>query len=154
MANTIGVLQAARLLAEWGDKDKITDLTPLKLQKILYYVEGWHLGFDEVHEELFSEPALAWKFGPVYKVLYNRFRGQEPSRIRGADLKDVDSINSTHLRNTIKAVWNVYKHKSARELVALTHETQPYQTAIENKLDDRISKSEMRGYFRTLAHET
>jgi uncharacterized phage-associated protein len=39
------------------------DLTHLKLQKLVYYAQGFHLGlFDK---PLFEEPIEAWAHGPV-----------------------------------------------------------------------------------------
>jgi uncharacterized phage-associated protein len=152
MGSTIGALQAAKYLVELAHKDGISDLTPLKLQKILYYVEGWLLGNDIVHDELFFETPHAWKYGPVYRPVYDRF-SHTTTNIDKNSLQDVDAIDDRKLKQSIKAVWNVYKGKTARELVDLTHETTPYVVAYENSLDDSISKSDMREYFRNLAYE-
>jgi uncharacterized phage-associated protein len=44
------------------------DLTPLKLQKLLYYSEGLSLALRG--KSLFSEPILAWRYGSVVRDVY------------------------------------------------------------------------------------
>jgi uncharacterized phage-associated protein len=47
-------------------------MTPLKLQKILYYAYGWNLVF--YNEKLFHEPIMAWKFGTVVNSVYHYYK--------------------------------------------------------------------------------
>ncbi|RKG31456.1 MULTISPECIES: Panacea domain-containing protein [Acinetobacter] len=47
-------------------------LTPLKLQKILYYVAANYLKKHEVL--LFDEPFQKWQYGPVVKEVYREFK--------------------------------------------------------------------------------
>ena len=48
------------------------DITPLTLQKALYYIQGFYYAFH--NEFLFSENCEAWIHGPVYRDIYNRYR--------------------------------------------------------------------------------
>ena len=46
-------------------------ITNLKLQKLVYYAQAWHLAlFDE---PLFDDPIEAWVHGPVVSSLYSKF---------------------------------------------------------------------------------
>lgn len=47
------------------------DITPLALQKALYYVQGFYYAFNK--EFIFEENCEAWVHGPVYKNVYSRF---------------------------------------------------------------------------------
>jgi uncharacterized phage-associated protein len=47
-------------------------LTPMKLQKLVYFAHGWHLGLTG--EPLLDEEIQAWSFGPVVRSVYNAFR--------------------------------------------------------------------------------
>jgi uncharacterized phage-associated protein len=50
-------------------------LTILKLQKLLYYVQAWHLAiFDK---PLFDGKFQAWVHGPVSTEIFNRFIGKK-----------------------------------------------------------------------------
>jgi uncharacterized phage-associated protein len=44
--------------------------TPSRLQKWLFYAQGWSLGL--LGKPLFAEPIEAWKNGPVVPELYHR----------------------------------------------------------------------------------
>ena len=48
------------------------DITPLALQKALYYIQGFHYAF--YHTFLFAEDCEAWVHGPVYRDIYFRYR--------------------------------------------------------------------------------
>jgi len=44
-------------------------MTAMKLQKLVYYSQAWHLVWDE--EPLFSDPIEAWANGPIVRSLYH-----------------------------------------------------------------------------------
>lgn len=147
----VNVVQAAKYLVDLADEDKVKDLTPLKIQKILYYVEGWYMGNDR--GELFYEVPLAWQYGPVYRELYDRLR-RKARALKKSDFDDVDPIDSKEILSDIRAVWKAYKDKSATELVALSHATKPWIVARQSLVGDTISKALMRDYFHRLAYES
>jgi putative zinc finger/helix-turn-helix YgiT family protein len=47
------------------------DITPLALQKALYYIQGFYYAF--MGNFLFPEDCEAWVHGPVYREIYNRY---------------------------------------------------------------------------------
>ena len=47
------------------------DITPLSLQKALYYVQGFSYAF--YHTFLLTEDCEAWVHGPVYREIYKRY---------------------------------------------------------------------------------
>ncbi|NJL77114.1 MAG: DUF4065 domain-containing protein [Saprospiraceae bacterium] len=66
----------ARQIAEYVltlSNPEIGELTSnLKLQKLLYYVQGVHLAaFDS---SLFEEEIVAWNYGPVVESVYQDFK--------------------------------------------------------------------------------
>ncbi|MDR2895454.1 MAG: DUF4065 domain-containing protein [Propionibacteriaceae bacterium] len=46
----------------------------MKLEKLLYYCQGWSLAWDGV--PLFKEPLEAWANGPVCPAAFREHRGQ------------------------------------------------------------------------------
>lgn len=48
------------------------DITPLALQKALYYIQGFYYAFCS--KFLFTEECEAWVHGPVYREIYFRYR--------------------------------------------------------------------------------
>jgi uncharacterized phage-associated protein len=44
------------------------DLNHLKIQKLLYFAQGWHLAFFDA--PLFKDNIHAWRYGPVVETIY------------------------------------------------------------------------------------
>src|SRR5271154_4906780 len=53
-------------------------LTPMQLQKLVYFAYGWYLAITG--ERLIDERVEAWQWGPVIPSLYSAFReyGSDP----------------------------------------------------------------------------
>lgn len=54
------------------------DLSPMKLQKLIYFAHGWHLAI--YGEPLIDESVEAWAWGPVISSIYHDFKkyGRDP----------------------------------------------------------------------------
>jgi len=67
--SSAGVLDvAAYILGKHGP------MTHMKLQRLVYYSQAWHLAWDGV--PLFPERIEAWANGPVVPVLYEALKGE------------------------------------------------------------------------------
>ena len=101
-------------------------LTPLRLQKLLYYAQGWSLAMRG--QPLFKEPLLAGKHGPVERTVYQAFREHRlkpipPSKAKGPiDLLDDE-------KRFIRYVWEFYKDFSPNTLREMTHRESPWISA-------------------------
>lgn len=104
-------------------------MTAMKLQKLVYYSQAWHLVWDE--EPLFSDPIEAWANGPIVRSLYRQHRGK--FSLNGpAEITDGDSSRLTPSeRETIDQVLRAYGDKSAHWLSELTHNEEPWRRARE-----------------------
>jgi uncharacterized phage-associated protein len=53
-------------------------ITPMKLQKLIYYAHGWHLALT--NRPLLDRPVEAWQYGPVLPDVYRAFErfGAQP----------------------------------------------------------------------------
>jgi uncharacterized phage-associated protein len=133
--------------------DEGDSITNLKLQKIVYYCQGWHLALYD--RPLFSEPIEAWVHGPAIPVLYQRFKGYgykaiDTSKIDTDPLAELDS----EARELIDEVWDKYGPLSGSELRTLSHSEAPWRQAREGYADDesctiQISHDSMRDYYRS-----
>jgi uncharacterized phage-associated protein len=117
-------------------------LTPMKLQKMLFFVYGKYGA--EYNEKLFEEPFLVWQYGPVVESVYYEFKsfGTEKINKYAADAKgiayfpDKDCLELEHFFASLKKTWNRYKHLSAQLLVGLTHiEDSPWDRAFKEGLN-------------------
>lgn len=107
-----------------GKKDGIS-ITNKKLQKLLYYVQAWHLVFN--NGPIFSNKIEAWVHGPAISEVYLKFRENGSSPIKhDIKVKDLSEIKKEQAK-VIDTVWNVYGKKDANYLELLTHNEEPWQ---------------------------
>lgn len=99
------------------------DITPLALQKSLYYVQGFFFAFFE--RFIFEEDCQAWAHGPVYKNIYYRY-----ANYRFDPISKVENFDSTVFSSQEKAVLDsVIKNLccfSGKILEAFTHSEAPW----------------------------
>lgn len=110
------VFDVARYILE-----KRGQMSAMKLQKLVYYSQGWHLVFDG--EPLFDADIEAWANGPVVRDLYRAHRGQF---VVGVDGFPATGELSDYERETIDAVLEAYGEFDAHQLSNLTHGEQPW----------------------------
>ena len=51
-------------------------VSPLKLQKLLYYAQAWSMVFFGRQRQLFADVPQAWVNGPVYPTIYNMWKNR------------------------------------------------------------------------------
>jgi uncharacterized phage-associated protein len=118
-------------------------ITNLKLQKLLYYAQGFYLAFFK--KPLFSNPIEAWTHGPVVPDVYRSFKQSGAEPIPG--LKTFDkSVFDQDTLGLLDEVYKVFGQFSAFALRNMSHEEPPWdQTPIGNEIDLELMKS----YFET-----
>ena len=134
-------------------EDEPDQLSHLRLQKLLYYAQGWHLALRK--KSLFDEKIEAWAHGPVIPLVYPSFAndGSDLIPTNHYDL-DEDALTDKECE-FIQSVWNAYKPFSAIKLREMTHNEAPWKDAHENcelgeKCRSEITKSAMKKYFSSL----
>lgn len=131
---------------EYGDL-----ITNLKLQKLLYYTQGWYLAFYD--EPLFEEDFEAWVYGPVLVSQYQRFKDYGSGPI----LFDPDDVNlPQEIKEHLDETLQVFGGFSAFQLALMTHNEKPWKKARKGKQKDVpsntiISKEDMKEFFKELA---
>ena len=120
-------------------------VTNLKLQKLLYYAQAWHLAINN-NEPLFSEDFEAWVHGPVIPSIFRTYKSYKWSPIDDVPL--TQRVADSHLQE----VWRVYGTLKAFELERLTHSEDPWKQAREGLAPDAssnelISKDSIYRYY-------
>ena len=100
-------------------------LSPMKLQKLMYFAYGWYLA--TTNQRLFNEMIEAWRYGPVIPSVYEAFRHYGNNAITEPmldwDTMESDTtIDDETTRQVLDVVWYVYSDLSAIALSNLTHE--------------------------------
>ena len=129
-----------------NDPEAGDSLSNLKLQKLCYYAQGFHLALYGL--PLFSENIEAWQHGPVIESLYHIYKGYGSGAIPLPENVDL-SIYSKNVRELLDEVYKVFGQFSAWKLRSLTHEETPWRDAFERGAST-ITHESMRDYFKTL----
>ena len=125
------------------------DITPLALQKALYYIQGFHFAFYRTF--LFPEDCQAWTHGPVYRDIYFRYRDYRFDPIEKTTTFDT-SVFSASEKAICDSVINNLCCYSGKILERFTHNEAPWLTTRGDLPDsapsDRIiEKSVIGTYF-------
>ena len=124
------------------DDDGISNL---KLQKLVYYAQGFHMAITGT--PLFGESIQAWAHGPVVPALYHEFKNNGSNLIPppvGFNAEENFTVEQIDLLNEVN---NVFGQFSAWRLREMTHQEAPWLAHEETA--DEISVEEMRQYFVT-----
>jgi len=100
------------------------EMTAMKLQKLVYYSQAWHLVWDD--EPLFREDIEAWANGPVAPKLYRAHRGR--FNVRASKYGSSAKLTASQ-KGSIRAVLQFYGDKSGAWLSELTHREAPWRDA-------------------------
>ena len=141
------------LVARYILNKSSSDITPMALQKLLYYAQSFFRALFGV--DLFCDNCQAWIHGPVYPDVYFKYREygydpiEKPFQYLEEDLlklttREIDFLNS------IISAFGCY---SGNTLSRITHSEQPWIEARGNlKANDRgfteISRTTIDGYFK------
>ena len=157
----ISILKLCEFVISYCNNEQIP-ITPLKLQKILYYIQAWHLVFFDKHP-LFSDSPEAWVNGPVYRAIYSQYKdkwdGEGTIQLEngeGSFQNMQDALTALDLTDDqislINTVLKKYAGMSAGQLVYLTHAEAPWNEAREgfgpfDRCDCAISFDSMYNYY-------
>jgi len=136
---------------------KAEEVTPLALQKMLYYIQGIHMVL--MGNELFGEDCEAWAHGPVFRKVYEVFKSFKYNPIddmRFAMFRNRFKELSDEEKRIIDLVVESFGMYSGKVLERITHGERPWLEARANCLpgessDEIISKNTIKSYFLDVA---
>lgn len=154
MATTkTSAIDVAKYLVWLADSEDEPDrLTPMRIQKLLYYCQGWSLVRRD--RPAFYERIQAWAHGPVVPEVFQEFKsyGRDAIPANQGDCKAVSEGDAAF----VNGVWAVYKPYSAISLSQMTHDERPWKDARGNLPREASCKKEittkaLRLFFSDLA---
>ena len=101
-------------------------VTTMKLQKLLYYCQGWHLAWEA--EKLFDAEIQAWLNGPVVREIYDLHRGLYSVECPWPDHGDPTALSYDE-STTVDAVLETYGDWTPEQLSQTTHREPPWREA-------------------------
>lgn len=119
----------AKQISDWIlskiDTEAGDTISPLKLQKLLYYCQAWHLTIFE--KKLIDEEVEAWAHGPVFPSQYTRFAYiSRNEQIKPETINLTIPEFSESSAELLEEVLRVYGEHSASYLENLTHSEKPW----------------------------
>jgi uncharacterized phage-associated protein len=152
---TVSALQLAQYILSFVPSNQF------KLQKLVYYTEGWHLAYFE--RSLIKENFEAWVHGPAVRSIWDHFKGRGNYFTQWyvkPELAEKIRIYFQHILRPeqlelIGDVMEEYGDKSAYHLESLSHTEPPWREA-RNGYDQSehseaiISKETMKKYYQSL----
>lgn len=124
-------------------------ITNLKLQKILYYIQGYASRI--CNEPAFPQPIHNWPYGPVVPDVYYEYNNYHSNSIAEPENEVIEKAlkllkwDSVLLSVIDKVISKSYEY-TASELVSMTHKEDPWR---ESSPSHMISYEQISRYFRT-----
>ena len=110
--------------------EKLEEVTPLMLQKLLYFIQGIYSAL--YGEPIFAEDCRAWVHGPVYHEVYDLFRDFKYNPIddaRFALLEGTADALTDNEERSVDLVVNTFGMYSGKVLELITHNEEPWKEA-------------------------
>ena len=130
-------------------------ITNLKIQKLIYYAQAWHLAIYE--KPIFNAEIEAWVHGPVVPELYRALKIHGHHDIRREDFTECTATElygrfGDSVKRVVDIVCEDYFSLSAYALERKTHKEMPWMLArsgVPEKQPSRsvITKESMQSYY-------
>jgi len=132
-------------------RDSEDGITNLKLQKLLYYAQGYHLAM--FGQPLFEDDLEAWDHGPVVADVYHTYKKWGGSNIPSSDCLNISGFNEAIL-GLLETIHKLYGQFTAWKLREMTHEEPPWKDNYERGVNNKpIPKEDLKNFFQTKVEE-
>lgn len=136
--------------------ERLGEVTPLMLQKLLYFIQGIYSAL--CGEPIFTEDCRAWVHGPVYPEVYNLFRDFKYNPIddaRFALLEGASDALTEEEKRVIDLVADTFGMYGGKVLEKITHNEEPWKSARRGYGDnipsnEMLAKDSIMKYYKTV----
>ena len=154
---TISAIDTAKLalaLLKNSDDEFIEYTSRLKLLKLLYYIQGYHLAM--FNAPLFNDKMEAWLHGPVVPSVYKWVKDMTDEKLQDEAMNDeqMGALN-LHPQQTelISEVLKIYNKYSAYGLRDKTHTEMPWLSVYEKGKNNEITTESLKNFFTPLVEK-
>lgn len=126
------------------------EITPLALQKVLYYAQGFYKAF--FGEFLFDDDCEAWVHGPVYTKIYDKYKIFKSGNIQASMDYDVSDIIDDEKRKLLDVIIKCFGYYNGKALEKMSHYETPWMNArnglpVNENSNNIIEKDDIEEYF-------
>ncbi|MEI7810327.1 MAG: type II toxin-antitoxin system antitoxin SocA domain-containing protein [bacterium] len=116
-------------------------ITNKRLQKLLYYIQAWHLAINK--KPIFEDRIEAWIHGPAIRSIYEEYKSFVASPIvKEVDPKISDDLGVTNI-NFIDRIVKAYSIYDTATLEYMTHAEEPWKIARQGIEANESSSNEI-----------
>ncbi|EGP5554423.1 MULTISPECIES: Panacea domain-containing protein [Enterococcus] len=135
-----------------------SQITPLKIQKLLYYAQAWYLAI--YNKPLMDTEFEAWAHGPVVPEVYHGLSDfkYNPVSISAEYFSDAEEVSCEQEVDLLQQIMDIYGIYDGKYLEKLTHQEDPWiQTRgdlpPEARCNEVISREVMKDFYRNMQGE-
>lgn len=129
------------LANDQANNDQGDMMTNLRLQKLLYFAQGWNLA--RYGKPLFDDEIEAWPYGPVVPAVYEEYKHCGRSVIAG-ELPEADAFTEEEFALLLD-VAREYEKIGTTSLVSMTHKRGAPWDGVNGR--GIIPRDSIRSYF-------
>ena len=132
------------------------EITPLALQKILYYSQGFYKAF--FGKFLVEDDCQAWMHGPVYVCIYEKYKEFKSANILIDIDYDIEDIIVDEKRELLDVIIKYFGYYNGKALEKMSHYEVPWINArrgflpVENS-NNIIKKEDIKEYFEKVKNK-
>lgn len=147
----VDIFSVANFFLNIVDRDSGSTITPLKLQKLLYYAQGYYLARN--NKPLFKEDFQAWAHGPANPKIYEEYKDFKFSAIPEPKKENIPNVEN-NISDFLYNIWETFGIYDGKYLEELTHQETPWIEARKGyqpgeKCNKVITKESMKEFFKT-----
>ena len=139
--------------------ERAHEVTPLALQKMLYFIQGIYMVLFDT--PIYDEDCAAWTHGPVYEAVYEMFKTFKYNPIddnRFVMFKNRFQELSNEEKEVIDLIIDSFGMYSGKTLEKITHNEDPWKQARDGYLPMQpsnvlIEKAEIKKYFDKVSQQ-
>lgn len=130
-------------------------LTNKRLQKLLYYIQAWHLAIN--NKPIFEDKIEAWIHGPAIRIIYEKYKTFVASPINV--ISDSKEKLEEDVIGFIDRIVKAYSAYDTATLEYMTHAEEPWQVARKGlesneSSNNEITQESMRVYYASRLAKT
>lgn len=153
----VSIHNIADYLISKADAEAGDNVTHLKVQKLVYYAQAWHLAITGTR--LVENEFEAWVHGPVARELFDRLQGNgwNPLSAEHMVTNPTEELDKDTI-DFLDEIWVVYGQYTAKALEDLTHQEAPWLEAREGlspieRSNRAISDKTMEQFYSSLLEQ-
>lgn len=135
------IIDVAKFVLDESAGTRRPEVSTMKLQKICYFVQGWHLAINN-GQPMFADDFHAWKYGPVCPELYELSSGKALTDTDSVEFANITPCLNDYQQDFIKKIFGIYNPYSGLQLADITRDHDAWKNAWENTGTETFKDSE------------